>query len=184
MVDKSPRESNLSRLFSGATTATFIIQLLTILVLIGALVGYALWLVGVWALIRDNQDIIIFLLLVGGAVAFAIFMLFFGFFIRTHGRVKHFVLGEGIGAITGGDGQIILMLFAFSVVFFTLAGIYAIYLLWKYLFPYLFSITNSIYPNIIILCIAILVVTGIIQLATRMVSRYAQNIVKRITDEK
>jgi hypothetical protein len=180
---ETKRVLNLTRLFAGAATATFIIQLLTLLVLIGALVGYGLVLTGIWDLIKYNQDIIIFLILIGGAIAFAIFMLFFGFFIRSHSRVKRFVLGKGIGDIVGGDGQIILMLFAFSVVFFSLAGIYAIYLLWKYFLPWLYSITSSIYPNIILLSIAVLIVTGLIQLATRMVSLYAQNIVERITAE-
>ncbi len=177
---------NLDRLFSGATTGTFIIQLLTLLVLIAALVGYLLVLTGIWDLIRYNQDIIVFLMLIGGAAAFAIFMAFFGFFIRFHGRVKRFVLGDGIGRVTTGsrDGQIILMLFAFSVVFFVLAGIYAIYLLWKYLLPWLYSITSSIYPNIIVLCGAVLVVTVLVQLASRMVSHYAQNLIERITDDE
>ncbi|MHA2315543.1 MAG: hypothetical protein ACXACF_09760 [Candidatus Hermodarchaeia archaeon] len=95
------------------------------------------------------------------------------------------MLGEGIGKVTTGsrDGQVILSLFAFSVVFFALAGLYAIYLLWKYFLPYLYSITSSIYPNVIVLCFAVLVVTLMIQLASRMVSGYAQGIVERITEE-
>jgi hypothetical protein len=175
----------MDRLFAGATTGTFIIQLLTLLVLIGACVGYLLVLTGIWNLMSGNPDIVIFLILIGGAIAFAIFIAFFGFFIRFHRRVKGFVLGEGIGKVTTGsrDGQVILSLFAFSVVFFALAGIYAIYLLWKYFLPYLYSITSSIYPNVIVLCLAVLVVTLMIQLASRMVSGYAHGIVERITEE-
>ena len=190
MPKESPTESkqgvNLDHLFAGATTGTFIIQLVTILVFIAACVGYFLVLTGIWDLIKYNQDIIVFLLLIGGAIAFAVFMLFFGVFIRFHRRVKRFVLGEGVGRVTAGsrDGQMILMLFAFAVVFFALAGVYAIYLLWKYLLPPLYALTNSIYPNIIVLCLAVLVVTGVIQLATRMVSHYAQNIIERITDDE
>jgi hypothetical protein len=180
------RGVNLDRLFAGATTGTFIVQLLTLLILIGASVGYFLVLTGIWDLIKNNQDIVVFLVLIGGAIAFATFMLFFGFFLRFHGRVKRFVIGKGIGEVTTGsrDWQLVLTLFAFSVVFFALAGIYAIYLIWKYLLPLLYSVTGSIYPNIIILCLSVLVVTGLIQLATRMVSRYAQNIIERIADEE
>ncbi len=176
---------NLDRLFTGATTATFVIQLLTLLVLIGASVGYMLVVTGIWDLIKDNQDIVVFLLLIGGAIAFAIFMIFFGFFIRFHRRVKRFVLGSGVGKVAAEsrDGQVILTLFSFSVIFFVLAGIYAIYLLWKYILPWLYSITISIYPNIIVLGLAVLVVTGMIQLASRSVSRYAHNLVERITAE-
>ncbi|MFW9831595.1 MAG: hypothetical protein ACFFD8_07460 [Candidatus Thorarchaeota archaeon] len=176
---------NLDRLFSNATTATFVIQLLTLLVLIAAIVGYLLVLTGIWSLIQYNQDILVFLLLIGGAIAFIIFMAFFGAFIRFHRRVKHFVLGEGVGRITyeSRDGQIIISLFAFSVIFFGLAGLYAIYLLWKYFLPSLYALTNSIYPNIIVLTLAILLVTLMIQLASRAVSHYAQNIVARISKE-
>ena len=182
------RHINLDRLFAGATTATFIIQLFAILVLIGACVGYLFVLSGIWEFIKTSpfgQDIPVFLLLIGGAIAFAILMAFFGFFIRSHLRVKRFVLGEGIGRVTSGsrDGQVILSLFAVAIVFFTLAGVYAIYLLWKYLLLDLWIITDSIYPSLIILAVAILVITFLNQLASRMVSRYATRTIKRITEE-
>ncbi len=176
---------NLDRLFLLATTTTFVIQLLTLLVLIGASVGYLLVLTGIWDLIKNNQDIVVFLLLIGGALAFAIFMGFFGFFIRFHGRVKRFVLGEGVGRVAteSRDGQFILTLFAFSIIFFVMAGIYAIYLLWKYILPWLYTITTSIYPNIIVIALAVLAVTLLVQIASRIVSRYAAKIVERITEE-
>jgi hypothetical protein len=185
VVSELKKKINLDTLFSGATTGTFIIQLLALLVLIGACVGYLLVITGIWDIIKDNQDILVFLLLIGAAIAFAIFMLFFGFFIRTHKRVKRFVLGEGIGQVAteSRDGQIILTLFAFSVIFFALAGLYAIYLLWKYLLPLLYSITSSIYPNIIVLALAVIMVSLLIQLASRMVSRYATKVVKGIAEE-
>jgi hypothetical protein len=183
------RHINLDRLFAGATTATFIIQLFSILVLIAASVGYLFVLTGIWDFIKTSpfgQDILVFLLLIGGAIAFAILMGFFGFFIRQHLRVKRFVLGEGIGRVTQGsrDGQVILSLFAIAIVFFTLAGLYAIYLLWKYLLLNLWIWTDSIYPSLIILAIAILVITFFNQLASRMVSRYATRTIKRITEEQ
>jgi len=182
------RHINLDRLFAGATTATFIIQLFAILILIGASVGYLFVLSGLWDFIKTSpfgQDILVFLLLIGGAIAFAILMAFFGFFIRSHLRVKRFVLGEGIGRVTSGsrDGQVILSLFAVAIVFFTLAGVYAIYLLWKYLLLDLWITTDSIYPSLIILSIAILIITFLNQLASRMVSRYATRTIKRITEE-
>lgn len=189
MPKKSPSETtskiNLDRLFSGATTATFVIQLLTLLILIGAVVGYILVITGIWDFIKFYQDIVVFLLLIGGAAAFVIFMAFFGAFIRFHGRVRRFVIGEGIGRVAyeSRDGQFILTLFAFSIIFFALAGIYAIYLLWKYILPWLYSLTTSIYPNIIVLAIAVIFVTFMIQLASRAVSHYAQNIVARISEE-
>ncbi|MFX1243804.1 MAG: hypothetical protein ACFE8F_02515 [Promethearchaeota archaeon] len=187
-MSKEKRKINLDRLFAGATTATFIIQLLAILVLIGSSVGYLFVWSGIWEFIKISpygQDILVFLLLCGGAIAFAILMLFFGFFIRSHQRVKRFVLGEEIGrGIRGSrDGGFILSLFAVAIVFFTLAGLYAIYLLWKYLVFDLWILTDSIYPSLIILSIAILVITFLIQLASRMVSRYATRTVKRITKE-
>jgi hypothetical protein len=183
------RHINLDRLFAGATTATFIIQLFAILILIGAGVGYLFVLSGIWDFIKTSpfgQDILVFLLLIGGAIAFAILMVFFGFFIRSHLRVKRFVLGEGIGRVTSGsrDGLVILSLFAVAIVFFTLAGVYAIYLLWKYLLLDLWIATDSIYPSLIILAIAILVITLLNQLASRMVSRYATRTIKRITEEQ
>lgn len=177
---------NLDRLFSGATTATFVIQLLALLILIGAIVGYLFVITGIWDLIKNNQDIIIFLLLIGGAVAFGIFMGFFGFFIRSHGRVKRFVLGDGIGKIVtdSRDGQIIIGLFAFSVVFFFMAGLYAIYLLWKYILTDIWIITGSIYPPIIFVTLAIIIMCLMVQVAARIVSRYAQGLVERISEDE
>jgi hypothetical protein len=185
---REKRHINLDRVFAGATTATFIIQLLAILVLIGSSVGYLFVLSGIWNFIKTSpfgQDILVLLLLIGGAVAFAILMKFFGFFIQSHLRVKRFVLGEGIGQVSRGsrDGRFILSMFAVAIIFFTLAGLYTIYLLWKYLLLDLWIATDSIYPSLIILAIAILVITFLNQLASRMVSRYATRTITRITEE-
>lgn len=179
---ESERGINLDRLFAGATTATFIVELLAILVLIGSIVGYILVLTGIWDLIKTSPDVITFLLLIGGAIAFAIFMVFIGVFIRFHSRVKGVVVGKGIGRIatTSREGKTILTLFAFSVVFFFLAGCYAIYLLWKYYLLSLVLLFNSIYPSIILVAIAVIVVCLMVQGLATAVSRYAARVVTRL----
>jgi hypothetical protein len=188
MPKHSSRESkgnfNIDRLFNGATTATFVIELLSILVLIGAIVGYLLRVTGIWDLIKYNTDIIVFLLLIGGAIAFAIFMVFLGFFLRFHGRVQKFVIGSGIGRVefASREAQMILTMFAFSVVFFFIAGVYGVYLLWRYILIPFFFTGENIFPAIIIATLAVLVVCLMVQAAAAAASRYAAGIVRRLTD--
>jgi len=173
---------SLDRLFAGAATATFVIELLGVLVLIGAVVGYVLVISGVWDIIKTNTDIVIFLLLVGGAIAFAVFIAFFGFFSRFHGRVKGFVVGKGIGRIATGstEGRTILSLFAFSVVFFFAAGCYGVYLLWKYiLIPVFYA--SSIYLRVIFVVLAVILVCLMVQAAAAGVGRYAARVTKRLS---
>jgi hypothetical protein len=181
-ASSSQGKISLDRLFAGAATATFVMELLATLVLIGAIVGYLLVISGVWNVIKYNTDIVIFLLLVGGAIAFAIFIAFFGFFSRFHGRVKYFVVGKGIGhiATASREGRMILTLFAFSVVFFFAAGCYGVYLLWKYILVPLFYAV-SIYPLIIFAVLALILVCLMVQAAASVVGRYAARVTNRLT---
>lgn len=189
MAKQSSSESegriSLDRLFAGAATATFVIELLGTLVLIGAVAGYLLVISHVWDIIQTYTDIVVFLLLVGGAIAFAVFIAFFGFFSRFHGRVKGFVVGKGIGRIaTGsGEGRTILTLFAFSVVFFFAAGCYSVYLLWKWILIPVFS-TSSIYLRVIFVALAIILVCLMVQAAAAGVGRYAARVTKRLTAQE
>jgi len=172
---------NIDRLLGATTTATFVLELLALLVLIGALVGYTLVFTGVWDVIKQNTDLVVFLLLVGAALAFFIFMAFFGFFTKFHGRVRSFIVGSGVGRVvtTSREGRIIISLFAMAVVFFFAASCYGYYLLWKsILIPYYSG--NSIYPPIAWAALGVILACLVAQVSAAAVSRYASRLLHQL----
>jgi len=174
---------NVDRLLGATTTATFVLELLAILVLIGSLVGHALVVTGIWDIIKPNTDLVVFLLLVGAAIAFFIFMAFFGFFTRFHGRVRSFIVGPGVGRVitTSREGRIIISLFAMAVVFFFAASCYGYYLLWKsILIPYYGG--GSSYAPIAWAALGVILACLVAQVSAAAVSRYASSLLYQLAE--
>ena len=180
---KARREINISldKLFGRATTITFVSEIMAMVVLIGGLVAYALNFFGLVSWFIAAPDIAVFALLIGGGIAFLIFLLFIGFFIKFHDDVQGFVIGKGIGQVDSASGtaKTILIFFGASVTLLTIAGIYGYYLIWKlYLTPLW---VDSLSLQVTFIALGWLIASFLAQLATALVGRYAGRLISQLT---
>ena len=193
--NEEKRQINWDRVFGGIATGTFGLQLLACLVLFGAALVFLLMLSGIWGILVANEDIFIFVLLLGGGFAFLLFVWLLGVFLRFHRRVRRFIVGEGVGQIDADDSatKTVLTLFAISTLFVLVAGIYGYYLFWKYfLQPWgtawlaSMGLTGVLFYElgllIVFIAIGVLIVTLIMQALTLAINRYTGRLVASIDE--
>lgn len=125
---------NWDRVFGAIASATFGTQLVSLLVLLTETLVFLLIISGVWGIAINNTDILIFLLLLGGGMAFLVFIWLLGAFLRLNGRIRRAIIGRGVGTVEADSPatKTILALFAGAALFVLCAGVYGYYLLWKY----------------------------------------------------
>jgi hypothetical protein len=178
------------RVFGGIASTTFGIQLISVLILLGAGIVFVLMLTGLWAAIVAIQDLFILVVLIGSGFAFLLFIWLLGFFLRFHRRVERFILGKGVGDVDADDpaSKTILTLFAVAVLFVLVAGIYGYYLLWKYIlqpwgndFLVSLSVNGILFYElgmlVVFIAIGAIFITFIMQILTAWINRYAGRLV-------
>ncbi len=181
---------NWDRVFSGIASVTFALQLISLLILFVAGVVFLLMLSGIWGILVANEDIFIFVLLLGGGFAFLVFVWLIGVFLRFHRRVRRFLVGTGVGDIDADDSasKTILTLFGIAILFVLVAGIYGYYLLWKYILNFWgiawltsLGVTGIFFYEfglfIVWIAIGILIITFVMQILTAAINRYARGLV-------
>lgn len=169
---KKKREGpRLSRVFSFAVTATFALELLAILIIIGALVAFTVSNSGLLQVI--TIDIQILLLLVASGIGFLILIVFVGFFIRGNERLQEKILTSKIGNLTRAtsEAKALLFLFGLSLIFLCSAGIYGYVLLWLYaLGP---AVGGFLSLTVLSLAVGIFLVSLLAQIVIALVGRFA-----------
>jgi hypothetical protein len=125
---------NWDRVFGGIASATFGVQLVSLLVLLAETLVFLLIISGIWGLAINNLDILIFFLLLGGGATFLVFIWLLGAVLRLNGRIRQAIIGRGLGNLAADNSatKSILALFAVATLFVLCAGVYGYYLLWKY----------------------------------------------------
>ncbi|MDO8125069.1 MAG: hypothetical protein Q6364_11905 [Candidatus Hermodarchaeota archaeon] len=190
------RSFDWDRVFGGIGSITFGLQLLSFLILLGAGIVFLLMLSGIWGYLVANEDIFIFVLLLAGGFAFLVFVWLLGIFLRFHRGVRKFIVGQGVGDIDADDSatKTILALFAISVLFVLVAGIYGYYLFWKYILDswgvaWLASmgLTGVFFYEIGLLTVwialGVIIITFIMQILTLAINRYAGRLVASVDSE-
>lgn len=125
---------NWDRVFGSIASATFGVQLVSLLVLLTEILVFLLILSGIWGIAINNLDILIFFLLLGGGAAFLVFIWLLGAVLRLNRRIRQAIIGRGLGKLEAGNPatKSILALFAVATLFVLCAGVYGYYLVWKY----------------------------------------------------
>ena len=174
---------DMGRIFKESTTITFILEIISIIVIFGALVAYIINSLGLITTI--DFDTAVLLLLIGGGATFFIFLLAIGTFMRFHARIQKFVLGKGIGIvdINGKNVRTVLALYGGGVFFIFAAAIYSYYIIYK---NYIAAITaGSLSLTFLFIGVGILYISILIQIIIAIVGRSASRIVEEILqDEK
>ena len=178
-VEEKLKTINMEKLFRTSTTVTFILQLVGATVAIGGVVG---WLVGISNIISTlPTDLIILLILFGAGLAFVIFMVFIGVFIRFHDDIQKIVVGEKLGVlkVNSKESRIITTFLGFAIFFFFIGGVYSYFLLWKYYFVFVIGESLSLY--VLFLSLGLIYIATLAQVALMIVGRYANNLVAKIS---
>lgn len=193
--NEEKRSINWDRIFGGIASVTFGLQLLAFLVVLGAGIVFVLMLSGIWGMLVANEDVFIFVLLLGGGFAFLLFVWLLGIFLRFHRGVRRFIVGQGVGHIDADDSatKTVLTLFAISTLFVLVAGIYGYYLLWKYILQpwgtaWLASmgLTGILFYEIglliVFIALGVIIITLIMQALTLLINRYTGHLVTSIDE--
>nr|MDO8134810.1 hypothetical protein [Candidatus Njordarchaeum guaymaensis] len=127
-----PEEPYVKRVFGFAVTATFGLELISILVIIGSLVTFLISISGLLQIL--SFDVQLLLLLIASGVAFLIIIIFAGFFIRENEVIQDKILTPGIFYLSRVtyEARALLALFGISLILFCSAGVYGYYLLWSH----------------------------------------------------
>lgn len=191
----SKRTVNWDRIFGGIASATFALQLISLMILVAAGLVFMLMITGLFTVIMTNIDFLILLVLIVGGISFLIFIGLLGFFLNTHGRIRRFLVGRGVGHVDADSRatKTILGLFGVSIILVLSAGVYSFYLMWKYFLDpwgsnFLSSyglVGNFIYEYgilIVFLAVGVIFVCIIMQLLTAVVNRATDRLVKSAGD--
>ncbi len=173
---------NLGRVFKNSTTITFILEIFSIIIVLGSLVSYILNTTGIITAI--DFDTAILLLLIGGGLTLFIFLLAIGAFMRFHAKIQNFVIGKGIGIvdINGKNVRTVLALYGGGIFFMFAAAIYSYYIIYK---NFIIAITaGSLSLTFMFLGFGILYVSVLIQIVIAIVGRTASRIVEEILQEE
>lgn len=177
-----PRKVDVETLFKWGVTITFVFENIAGILMIGGFVGWLLETTGLTQWIPS--DIKIFLLLLGAGIAFLIFLLFIGLFVRFHDRIQNFVIGHGLIKINmeSKEARLIFFMYGGSIVFLFIASVYGYYLIWKFLIAPI--VQTSISINLLFMAVGLLVVSFFAQLAVMGVAKYANHVLKALLEEK
>jgi len=191
----SKRTVNWDRIFGGIASATFALQLISIMILVAAGIVFVMMISGLFYFFMTNIDFLILLLLIVGGLSFLIFVVLLGFFLKTHIRIRSFLVGRGVGNVDADSPatKTILGLFAGSIIFVLLAGVFSFYMIWKYFLDpwgvnFLTSyglVGNFIYEwgiLIVFLAVGVIYVCIIMQLLTTLINRVTDRLVKSTKD--
>ncbi|MFW9830952.1 MAG: hypothetical protein ACFFD8_04190 [Candidatus Thorarchaeota archaeon] len=194
-ADNEKKTFDWDRVFGAIASGTFGAQLVALLVLLAAAIVFLLMLTGIWGIGIANFDIFIFFILLGFGCSFLVFIWALGFFLRFHRRVRRFLVGGGVGDVEADDPstKTILALFAISVLFVLVAGIYGFYLLWKYFlvdlgatFLAYFGLTGVFFYEfglfIVFLAVGVIFIALLMQLLTAAINRYAGRLVEGVSE--
>ena len=180
MSSSSVKELNVGLLLKQGVKYTFILEIVSIILMIGSIVAWILNMSGVIGSL--SLELQIFLLLLGAGVTFIIFMFFIGIFIRFHDRIQSYVVGAGEIKldVDRKETRIILSLYGASITFFFIALVYGYFLTWKY---YLASIIGgSLSLTVFFMALGLLLISFVLQLVIMSIAKYANHVVRLILE--
>jgi len=171
-----PQEPYVKRVFGFAVTATFGLELISILIIIGSLVTFLISISGLLQVL--SFDVQLLLLLIASGVAFLVIIIFAGFFIRENEVLQDKILTPGIFYLSRVtyEARALLALFGVSLVLFCSAGVYGYYLLWSHVLG--FYVGGYISLTTLFVALGTFLVSLLAQIIIALVGRYALRLEK------
>ena len=181
MNSEGTRELNVGLLLKQGVKYTFILEIISVILMIGSLVAWILNVSGVISAL--TLEVQVFLLLLGAGLTFIVFMIFIGLFIRFHDRIQNYVVGKGEIKleIERKETRVILALYGASITFFFIAFVYGYFLIWKYYLTY--AIGSSLSLTVFFIALGLFLVSLVIQLVIMSIAKYANHVVRLILEQ-
>jgi hypothetical protein len=171
---------DIGSLFRSSATITFVIQIVSVIIMIGSVVAY---LVG-GLLPTLNQDMIILLLLVGSIFALIIFLAAMSVFIRFSRRIGDAVVGPGIQQVRMDTPKIktVVITYGILVALMAVTGVYIWYLLDKNYLALWAESLNSISMRIFGIALGAFIIALLVQIIIAGVGRSATKVILEVLD--
>ncbi len=172
-------EVDLVSLFRGTATVTFMVQLVSLIGIVGSLIAYYVSRPG--GLIENIEtDVAVFLFLVGAMIALFIFLATIGFFVRFNRRLGRFVVREDLDTIDVSDpgAKTVIAIYGLAVGLILIMGMYGYWLVFKY---YLRPVAaTSLSFMAFTIALGVFVLTVLIEVVLVALGRTASGIVRKV----
>ncbi|MBD3406938.1 MAG: hypothetical protein GF411_12545 [Candidatus Lokiarchaeota archaeon] len=168
-------------LFRGTATFTFVIEIISMIMILGSGVAYILSRSG--TIENLNPDFAILLLLAGAMITLFFFMGTISFFIRFNRRITNLVIGVGIGEVDLNRGRVksVIFLYVLAIGLILIMGMYSYWLVFRY---YLIDfVANSLSAFGLVLSFGIFLLAFLLQVVVIALGRTATKVVKAVLDE-
>ncbi len=171
---------NISRIFRQSAKVTLTIEIVSAVVMLGAIVAY---LIG-GSLGAIDPDLQVLLLLVGIIVTLLVFLAAFGAFVRLSGRIGDVVVGPGLDSVPRDTPRVKAVMYTYGilVILMVVTGIYSWYLVDKAILTPWAASLSSISLRIFGLALGAFVISLLIQIVIAVVGRTATRVVIEVLD--
>jgi len=169
---------DIGSLFRGTGTVTFIIEIVSAIMMFGSGVAYFISRSGIIETLEI--DLAILLLMLGSMITLFIFLGAIGFFIRFSRRINRAIIGPGIEEVDINQPRVktVVIIYGLAVGLILIMGMYAFWLLWKYVLAVPAATSLSVFG--FSLGLGAFVVAFLIQVVVFALGRTATRIVEAV----
>ena len=171
---------DLGSIFRNSATITFVIEILSVIIMIGALIGH--FLLGI--LPEFSGDIQILVILIVIILILFIFLAALGVFVRFSRRIGDVVIGPGIQEVRMDTPKVkmVVYIYALLVIVMGILSLWMFWLLYSYiLFPFA-ELMESVALHIFNLALGAFFIAFLIQIIIAGVGRTATKVILEVLD--
>jgi len=171
---------DLGSMFRSSATASFVIQIVAVVVMIGSLTAFAIG--DLFFALGDDLKLLLFLII--SIVFLAIFLAAISAFVRFSRRIGHMVVGPGIEQVRFDTPRVkaVVVLYGIMVALMAILGIYVWFLVDSYYLAPFAQTFNSISLRIFGLALGAFFIAFLIQIIIAGVGRSATRVIIEVLD--
>jgi hypothetical protein len=172
---------DIGSLFRSSATFTFIIQILSLIIMVGALAGFYIGDI----LPGLNDDLRILLFLIGSVITLIVFLMAFSVFTRFSRRISNLVIGPGIEKVRLDSPRVKGVVYTYGILvsLMGVTGVYIWYLVHKYILgPWIVGQGESFLLTIFSYALGAFFIALLIQLIVAGVGRSATKVIVEVLD--
>lgn len=172
---------DIGNLFRSSATVTFIVQILSLIIMVGAIAGFY-----IGDLIPGlNEDLLILLFLVGSVITLIVFLMAFSVFTRFSRKISNMVIGPGIERVRLDSPRVKGVVYTYGILvsLMGVTGVYIWYLVHKYaIAPWIAGEGGSFLLTIFSYALGAFFIALLIQLIVAGVGRSATKVIIEVLD--